>query len=505
MKEMSIHMRFSFCVIGKNVAHSIRRCLYPLSRTGLEVVYVDTGSTDDSVKIASEYTDKIFHFDWIEDYSAARNFAMEQCSEDMVFFVDSDEYLELPGETLPDAESFPPEAFATVPEKTDLNKTLELMNKYPHAIGRMLRRNICMSGDRYTMLDDRVERLFDRRQIVYEGIIHEQPVRRDGKQPEAYPVPMVFLHDGYILSPEKNAAKTKERIELLERQLENDKQNGTDDPYTYFQLGKTYGLADDMQKSLECYRKAMSLNPDPSLEYVRQLIVSYGNKAIDTGHYAEALELSRFSDHLSDLADYSCMLGYAALNSGQNETAMHFYKKALTAEDNLLETAKTSLPLHNIGCIYDAYGNTSKALSCFEKAAAAGNQASAERAKRCQEKLNEPAKKFHSLILICSDSDSDSSIKNSLQSVESQFCGMEHIELGIFFTGDTKSPSGNTCMAFEKKYEDNVIFMCNETALEGNALVNEAGASLQPYFTAPGCTVMRPGQLIHESAISSPY
>jgi hypothetical protein len=82
---------------------------------------------------------------------------------------------------------------------------------------------------------------------------------------------------------------------------------------------------------------------------------------------------------------------------------------------------------------------------------------------------------------------------------------MEHIELGIFFTGDTKSPSGNTCRAFEKKYEDNVIFMCNETALEGDALVNEAGASLQPYFTAPGCPVMRPGQLIHESAISSPY
>ena len=500
-------MKFSFCVIGKNVAHSIRRCLYPLSRTGLEVVYVDTGSTDDSVKIASEYTDKIFHFKWIEDYSAARNFAMEQCSEDMVFFVDSDEYLELPGENLPDAENFPPEAFTSVPEKTDLDQTLELMNKYPNAIGRMLRRNICISGDRYAMLDDRVERLFDRRQIIYEGIIHEQPVRRDGKQPEAYPVPMVFLHDGYILNPEKNAQKTKERIELLNRQLENDKQNGTEDPYTYFQLGRTYGLADDKSQSLECYRKAMSLNPDPSLEYVKQLIVSYGNRAIDAGLYAEALELSRFLDHLSDLADYLCMLGFAALNSGQNETAMHYYKKALTADNYLLETAKTALPLHNMGCIYDAYGNSAKALSCFETAAAAGHQASAGRARKCLEKLNEPANnlKFHSLILICSDTDSELSVNNSLQSVESQFCGMEHIELGIFFTGDTKSPAGNICRTFEKKYEDNVIFMCNEIALENDEPENEARASLQPYFSAPGCTVMRPGQLIHESAIRPPY
>ena len=89
-------MNYSFCIIGKNCASTLDRCLKPLKETGMEIVYTDTGSDDESVAIAEKYTDRIFHFKWCDDFSAARNFAMENCSNDMIFFVDSDEYLLLP-------------------------------------------------------------------------------------------------------------------------------------------------------------------------------------------------------------------------------------------------------------------------------------------------------------------------------------------------------------------------------------------------------------------------
>ena len=56
-----------------------------------EIIIVDTGSTDDTVSIAGQFTDKVFHFEWCDDFSAARNFAIEQATGDVA---DLDEHVE---------------------------------------------------------------------------------------------------------------------------------------------------------------------------------------------------------------------------------------------------------------------------------------------------------------------------------------------------------------------------------------------------------------------------
>ena len=83
----------SVCIIGKNEEKNIEKCLSSLAPYDFEIIYVDTGSTDRTVELAAKYTDKIYHFTWIDDFSAARNFSLAQAAHDYVLVLDCDEFL----------------------------------------------------------------------------------------------------------------------------------------------------------------------------------------------------------------------------------------------------------------------------------------------------------------------------------------------------------------------------------------------------------------------------
>ena len=85
----------SVCMIVKNEELLLAQCLDSLQNIADEIIIVDTGSTDRTKEIASRYTDKIFDFPWIHDYSAARNFAAEQASMEYIYMADADERLDL--------------------------------------------------------------------------------------------------------------------------------------------------------------------------------------------------------------------------------------------------------------------------------------------------------------------------------------------------------------------------------------------------------------------------
>jgi glycosyltransferase involved in cell wall biosynthesis len=55
-----------------------------------EIVIVDTGSTDRTIEIAEGYGD-VYHFKWIDDFAAARNFSLSKCTADWILIIDADE------------------------------------------------------------------------------------------------------------------------------------------------------------------------------------------------------------------------------------------------------------------------------------------------------------------------------------------------------------------------------------------------------------------------------
>ncbi|NPV73032.1 MAG: glycosyltransferase [Pelotomaculum sp.] len=83
----------TLAMIVKNEAGNLKRCLDSVSGQVDEIVIVDTGSTDETLEIARRYTDKIYHFPWGGDFSAARNFAIEKAGGEWIISLDADEEL----------------------------------------------------------------------------------------------------------------------------------------------------------------------------------------------------------------------------------------------------------------------------------------------------------------------------------------------------------------------------------------------------------------------------
>ena len=84
----------SMCMIVKNEQDILARCLDSYAGTYDELIIIDTGSTDNTKEIAAHYTDKIYDFEWINDFSAARNFAFSKAECDYIFSADADEVLD---------------------------------------------------------------------------------------------------------------------------------------------------------------------------------------------------------------------------------------------------------------------------------------------------------------------------------------------------------------------------------------------------------------------------
>ncbi len=89
-------MKFSACWIVKNEAENIQESIMSVKDCCEELIVVDTGSDDDTVKIANECGARVEHFEWISDFSAARNYALSLAKGEFVIFIDADEYFDPP-------------------------------------------------------------------------------------------------------------------------------------------------------------------------------------------------------------------------------------------------------------------------------------------------------------------------------------------------------------------------------------------------------------------------
>jgi len=80
-------------MIVKNEEAVLDRCLSGIHGIVDEIIIVDTGSTDNTKKIAAKYTDKIYDFKWVKDFGAARNFAFSHGTKEWLMWLDADDYL----------------------------------------------------------------------------------------------------------------------------------------------------------------------------------------------------------------------------------------------------------------------------------------------------------------------------------------------------------------------------------------------------------------------------
>ncbi len=84
----------SLCMIVRNEAQNVELALQSACHFVDEVVIVDTGSTDNTIEICRKYTEKIYNFRWLNDFSAARNEAIKYATKDWILMLDADELLD---------------------------------------------------------------------------------------------------------------------------------------------------------------------------------------------------------------------------------------------------------------------------------------------------------------------------------------------------------------------------------------------------------------------------
>lgn len=87
-------MTLSLCMIVKNEEAVLARCLSSVKSLFDEIIIVDTGSSDSTKSIAYQFTDKVFDFKWIDDFSAARNFSFSKATMQYIMWLDADDVIE---------------------------------------------------------------------------------------------------------------------------------------------------------------------------------------------------------------------------------------------------------------------------------------------------------------------------------------------------------------------------------------------------------------------------
>lgn len=330
----------SLCIITKNEEKNLDRCLSCVKDYPFEIIIADTGSTDGTVEVAKKYTDKIFHFDWIHDFAAARNFSISKASNDWILVLDADEFV----------------------YELDLKEIYRLIEHHPTGIGRLLRSSEALSK---TTAVDRVERLFNRNIYHYERPIHEQVLPIDKSYSlYTYPIPLCAEHAGYTGTREDVNKKALRNLEILLAS-----EQAYPDAYTYYQIGQSYYIMSDWPKACTYFEKALTYNLNPSAEYVRALVVNYGYSLLHNNRLEDAVAFfEQHYEHFETYADYVFLVGYIYMKTGNYlQSALNFIK-ATTLTEYLVEGTNSFLAQYHLGVVYEMIGNKEMALMFYKKA-----------------------------------------------------------------------------------------------------------------------------------------
>jgi len=216
----------SLVVIARDEAQQIARLLLSLKPWVDEMLVLDTGSSDATVRIAREAGARVEHFSWCDDFSAARNAALDLSTADWHVALDADEWLINGGEALRDLRHTAPDHVGAI----------QLADHFSDGQTRLA--NAWLSR----VLPGAVR---------YAGRIHEQPqhtlpLRR---------LPVLIGHDGYL--PAQLKRKQGRNRKLLEAALAQT----PSDPYLWYQLGKDASVYDDYEAAEAAFARAVELQP----------------------------------------------------------------------------------------------------------------------------------------------------------------------------------------------------------------------------------------------------
>jgi len=328
----------SLAIIVKNAEATFDRCLSTFKEISDEIIVVDTGSTDRTLEIARKYTDKIYYFPWIDDFSAARNFSFEKCTKDFINWCDSDDYI--------------------LPEDIQKVKSLDFSDKeiivcnYEYAHDEYDRSICTVPRERFTRRD-----LFTSGKVRWEGEIHEF-LTLGGN-----------LHVSDVSTHHNKQHGTSERnLKILEKVVKK-----KDSSRNVYYLGKElfeFGRYDESIKYLDMFVARTDGFWEDVYHAHYKLAVIYFEKKDEHKFKYHIFESLKIEDRW---AEPFFLLGLFYMNRGYTERAISYYKMCLNVKrsKDMLASYQpeynTWLPCLNLALSYNFLGDTKSAYEYNEK------------------------------------------------------------------------------------------------------------------------------------------
>lgn len=411
-------MKINLVMIVKNEERTLERCLKAAKPLVDDIIIADTGSADRTVEIARQMGAAVYPFTWVNDFSAARNFALEKSDGDWNLVLDADETVrwgsgEAAGASVASAAGLP--GVAELAGAAAERPGHDPMSAYAHGTGvprrcsdkRKELERILADGDRagsgkwlggitrYDVYQDDegisvstsvLPRMLPRG-VRYIGSIHEQPSGPAGDYP-CYAVPLEADHDGYLY-----ADKGERNLPYLEQAVTDH----PDDSYYHFQLASTLRNLKRLEESLAPFRDFYRL-AKPEDGYRAGGIVLYLYTLLDIGTSACLDEAGKIVEKegaaLGGWSDFCFVCGLFYMKRVLSDVERYIgllpniekcYQRCLELgerpEKGGVVGTGSFKAAYNLGAWYEVSGQMELAVRYYRMAAEEGYRKAAERLK----------------------------------------------------------------------------------------------------------------------------
>lgn len=346
-------MKISACVIVRNEEQNLPRWLSSMRVFADEMIVVDTGSTDATVEIARAGGAAVYYFDWINDFAAAKNFALDCASGDWVVFTDADEY-------------FTDESAPRVRPLVEGHDGEERIDGF---IVRLV--NIDMETGALLGTTAQVQRIFRRLpHLRFVGSIHEHVENLSGDRARTmlYAEELVLYHTGY--SPQIMRQKSERDLELLLAR----RASGHRDKMDAYHLMDCYYTLEDYEKAAAYAWEAMALPEQPvggeerphTVLLQSLILIGADDAEIDAAYDAAMRRFPETADFPLIYGTYAWERGYAAAARRAYAAGIRLYEEHYRTGD--LSGVFAPLAYERLGVAAELCGEKEAAAAFYIRA-----------------------------------------------------------------------------------------------------------------------------------------
>ena len=225
--------KLTLSMIVKNEEKYLYNCLKSVNDIADEIVLVDTGSSDNTINIAKEFNAGVFNYAWIDDFSAARNFALSKSTGDWILYLDADERF----------------------SEKSINEVKKIIKGKDLSGYRCIIKSIDEVNGKPNFM--RYTRLFHNNPgIKFKGKIHEQIddslLENEFKILDAN---IEIIHVGYNVTENEIRNKALRNLKILQNEFEENKSS-----YNAYQLANTYTTLENYGEANKYYKLSVDRN-----------------------------------------------------------------------------------------------------------------------------------------------------------------------------------------------------------------------------------------------------